>query len=143
VAEVIEGAVAAESETAREERCRLEDVSYFTVARTQNIARMIARAAAFAIEIPMLDSIVEASAAGVSSTAVADGRMRDLLGSSLSMERAAAFAREILSRRIAGADARRAVACTGIPKKQPRSSKSSSTWPRSSALPRPGARNWA
>jgi hypothetical protein len=41
--------------------------------------------------------------------------MRDLLGPSLSMERAAAFAREILSRRIAGADARRAVACTGIP----------------------------
>jgi hypothetical protein len=64
----------------------------------------------------VLDSIVEASAAGVSSTtAVADGRMRDLLGPSLSMDRAAAFAREILSRRIAGADARRAVACTGIP----------------------------
>jgi transcriptional regulator with XRE-family HTH domain len=83
----------------------------------QTIARMIARAAVFAFEIPVLDSIVEASAAGVSSTtAVADGRMRDLLGPSLSMERAAAFAREILSRRIAGADARRVVACTGIPK---------------------------
>ncbi|NMM03536.1 hypothetical protein HHL24_37365 [Paraburkholderia sp. RP-4-7] len=64
-----------------------------------------------------LDSIVEAGAAGLSSTtAVADSRMHDLLGPSLSMERAAAFASEILFRRIASADARVAMACTSVPK---------------------------
>ena len=82
----------------------------------QTGAGMIARAAQFEVEIAVLDAIVEASAAGLpSTTAVADCRMRNLLGPSLSMERAAAFTSEILSRRIARADARVAAACTSIP----------------------------
>ena len=68
------------------------------------VARLIARSTQFAFEIPVLDSIEQVGAAGCSSTsAVADDRMRELLGPSLSMERAAAFAGEILSRPIAGA----------------------------------------
>ncbi|CAB3776238.1 hypothetical protein LMG28614_00174 [Paraburkholderia ultramafica] len=82
----------------------------------RTIARMIARAAQFEFDITVLDAIVEASSAGLSSATVfAEGRMRELLGPSLSVERAAAFASEIVSRRIAGADARMAVACTSIP----------------------------
>ena len=83
----------------------------------QTVAGMIVRAAQFEFEIAVLDAIVEASAAGLpSTTAVADGRMRDLLGPSLSVERAAAFAIEILARRIDGTAARIAVACTSVPK---------------------------
>lgn len=83
----------------------------------QTIAGMITRAAQFKFEIAVLDSIVEASAASLpSTTAVAGGRMRDLLGPSLSMERAAAFASEIVSRRIADADAHIAVTYASIPR---------------------------
>lgn len=83
----------------------------------QTIVGMIARATQFEFDIAVLDSIVEAGAAGLSSTtAVDDSRMHDLLGPSLSMERAAAFASEILFRRIASADARVAMACTSVPK---------------------------
>ncbi|MFM0613186.1 helix-turn-helix domain-containing protein [Paraburkholderia nemoris] len=82
----------------------------------QTIAGMIVRAAQFEFDIAVLDALVEASAAGLpSTTAVADRRMRDLLGPSLSMERAAAFTSEVLSQRIARADARMAAACTSIP----------------------------
>ncbi|MEX3968189.1 helix-turn-helix domain-containing protein [Paraburkholderia sp. EG286B] len=71
----------------------------------KTVARLITRSAQFAFEIPVLDVVV--TAGGLSSaTAIADDRVRDLLGPSLSMERAAAFAGEILSRRIAGADPR-------------------------------------
>lgn len=70
----------------------------------QTVAGMIARAAQFEFEIAVLDAIVVASAAGLPSmTAVTDRRMHDLLGPSLTMERAAAFASEILSWRIARA----------------------------------------
>ncbi|WP_429355064.1 hypothetical protein [Paraburkholderia sp. 32] len=66
----------------------------------------------------MLDDMLAVDAAGFSfTTAVADGRMRDLLGPSLSMERAAAFAGEILSRRITGAEPGKAVAGTRRPAK--------------------------
>ncbi|MFM0665835.1 hypothetical protein [Paraburkholderia sediminicola] len=83
----------------------------------QTTAGMIVRAAQFEFDIVVLDAIVEASAAGLPSTiAVADRRMRDLLGPSLSMERAEAFTGEILSRRIASADASMAMTCTSIPK---------------------------
>ena len=83
----------------------------------QTIAGMITRAAQFEFEIAVLDAVVEASAAGrPSTTTVADVYMRDLLGPSLSMERAAAFASEIVSGRIADADARMAVTNTGIPR---------------------------
>ncbi|MFM0100857.1 helix-turn-helix transcriptional regulator [Paraburkholderia nemoris] len=70
----------------------------------QTIAGMIARAAQFEFDIAVLDAIAEASAAGLpSTTTVGDRRMRDLLGPSLSMERAAAFTSEVLSWRIARA----------------------------------------
>ncbi|MFM0074440.1 helix-turn-helix domain-containing protein [Paraburkholderia sediminicola] len=79
----------------------------------QTIAGMIVRAAQFEFDIVVLD----ASAAGLrSTTAVADRRMRDFLGPSLSMERAEAFTGEILSRRIASADTSMAMTCTSIPK---------------------------
>jgi post-segregation antitoxin (ccd killing protein) len=78
------------------------------------VARLIARSAQFAFEIPVLDVIMEAGAF-LSTTADADGRMRDLLGPSLSVERAAAFAGEILSQRLTGSDPRMAGACTSIP----------------------------
>ncbi|MGF6810820.1 transcriptional regulator with XRE-family HTH domain [Paraburkholderia sp. Clong3] len=82
----------------------------------QTVARMVARAAGFAFRIPVLDDMLAVGAAGFSfTTAVADGRMRDLLGPSLSMEHAAAFAGEILSRRITGADPGKAVAGTRRP----------------------------
>ncbi|WP_429291464.1 helix-turn-helix domain-containing protein [Paraburkholderia sp. CI3] len=84
----------------------------------QTVARMVARAAGFAFRIPVLDDMLAVGAAGFSfTTAVADGRMRDLLGPSLSMGRAAAFAGEILSRRITGADPGKAVAGTRRPAK--------------------------
>lgn len=73
----------------------------------QTIAGMISRAAQFEFDIPVLDSIGAATAARLSSTtAFADLHMRDLLGPSLSMEQAAAFAIEILARRIGGAGGR-------------------------------------
>ncbi|KXU90048.1 hypothetical protein CI15_07720 [Paraburkholderia monticola] len=81
----------------------------------QTIARMIARAAQFEFNIAVLDSIVEASAAGLSlATAVTHGRMRELLGPLLSIERAAAFANEVVCRRIAGADDGMPDACASI-----------------------------
>jgi hypothetical protein len=81
----------------------------------QTVAGMIARAAPFEFDIAVLDAIVKNGAAGPSSTcAGADVRVRELLGPTLSMEHAAAFTGEILSRRIACADARMAVACAGI-----------------------------
>ncbi|WP_429559807.1 helix-turn-helix domain-containing protein [Paraburkholderia youngii] len=82
------------------------------------VARMVARSAGFAFRIPVLDAMLEVGAGGFSfSTAVADGRMRDLLGPSLSRERAAAFAGEILSRRITGADPGMSIAGTSVPTK--------------------------
>ncbi|MFM0075980.1 hypothetical protein PQQ86_33005 [Paraburkholderia sediminicola] len=67
----------------------------------QTIARMIARAAQFKFDIGVLDAIGEAIAAGDSpTTAVTDVHLCNLLGPSLSMERAEAFADEILSRRL-------------------------------------------
>ena len=82
-----------------------------------SIAGMITRAAQFEFEIAVLDSIVGTGAADHSlTTAVADRRMHGRFGSSLSMERAAAFASEILSRRIVSADARMAMPCISIPK---------------------------
>lgn len=84
----------------------------------QTVARMVARAAGFAFRIAVLDDMLAVGAAGFSfTTAVADGRMRDLLGPSLSMEHAAAFAGDILSRRITGADPGKAVAGTRGPAK--------------------------
>ncbi|WP_429289786.1 helix-turn-helix domain-containing protein [Paraburkholderia sp. CI3] len=84
----------------------------------QTVARMVARAAGFAFRIPVLDDMLAVGAAGFSfTTAVSDGRMRDLLGPSLSMEHAAAFAGEILSRRITGADPGMAMAGTRRPAK--------------------------
>ncbi|WP_434666227.1 helix-turn-helix transcriptional regulator [Paraburkholderia sp. A3BS-1L] len=81
------------------------------------MARLIERAARFAFEIPVLNVIEKAGAADLSSTTtVAGDRIRDLLGPSLSMERAAAFASEILSRQIAGAELRMGVACASIRK---------------------------
>ncbi|MEX3939863.1 helix-turn-helix domain-containing protein [Paraburkholderia sp. BR10937] len=75
------------------------------------VTRMIERATGFEFAIPVLDSIVNAgAAASLSSTAAAGDRMRDLLGPSLSLERAEAFAAEILSRRINDADVPVAVA---------------------------------
>jgi hypothetical protein len=83
----------------------------------QTIAGMITRAAQFEFEITVLDSIEEATAAGLpSTTAVADVHMRDLLGPSLSMEKAVTFTSEILARRIDGTDACTAAACTRMPK---------------------------
>ena len=69
----------------------------------KTVAGLITRSAQFAFEIPVLDAIGKAG--GFSpATAAADERVCGLLGSSLSMERAVAFAGEILSCRIAGAD---------------------------------------
>jgi transcriptional regulator with XRE-family HTH domain/post-segregation antitoxin (ccd killing protein) len=77
------------------------------------VSRLIARAAQFAFEIPVLDSIVRAG--GFASTnACADGRIRSLLGSSLSLECAATFAGEILARCLTDACPGTA-ACAGIP----------------------------
>lgn len=82
----------------------------------QTIARMIAQAAQFEFDISVLDAIEEAGATGRSSTTpVVDFRTRELLGASLSMVRAAAFASEILSRRIAVADESLAEWCTTNP----------------------------
>ena len=82
------------------------------------MARLVARAAGFAFRIPVLDAMLAVGAAGFSfTTAIADGRMRDLLGPSLSMERAAVFAGEILSRRITGADPGMSIAGTSLPTK--------------------------
>jgi hypothetical protein len=73
-----------------------------------SIAGMITRAAQFEFEIAVLDSIVGTGAADLSlTTTVADRRMHGLFGSSLSMDRAAAFA---------SADARMAMPCISIPK---------------------------
>ncbi|MEX3951073.1 helix-turn-helix domain-containing protein [Paraburkholderia sp. EG287B] len=69
----------------------------------KTVARMITRSAQFAFEIPVLDAIAEGGGFS-SATDAADEQLRGLLGPSLSMERAAAFAGEILSSRIAGAD---------------------------------------
>jgi transcriptional regulator with XRE-family HTH domain len=69
------------------------------------VARTIARRAQFEFEIPVLDALVESDETGISSTIARTGdRLRDLLGSALSMECAVAFAGEILCRRIDGAD---------------------------------------
>jgi transcriptional regulator with XRE-family HTH domain len=77
------------------------------------VARLIARSAQFAFEIPVLDAI--AGAGGFRPTsACADGRVRDSLGPTLSMERAAAFASEILSRRIADIDPDSATVCAAF-----------------------------
>ncbi|MFM0640949.1 helix-turn-helix transcriptional regulator [Paraburkholderia metrosideri] len=82
----------------------------------QTIAGMIARAAQFEFDVAVLDAIVEVSTAALLPTTVVTGRrMHDLLGSSLSMERGAAFASEILSRRISSADACMAAGYTSIP----------------------------
>ncbi|MEX3982150.1 helix-turn-helix domain-containing protein [Paraburkholderia sp. EG287A] len=75
----------------------------------QTVAGLITRSARFAFEIPVLEVIVKAGGFSL-ATAATDVRVRGLLGPSLSIERAAAFAGEILSRRIAGADPRMAVA---------------------------------
>ncbi len=72
---------------------------------------MIERATEFEFVIPVLDSIVEAAEADpLSTTAAAGDRMRDLLGPSLSLDRADAFAGEMLSRRISDAGVPMAVA---------------------------------
>ncbi|MGF6973686.1 transcriptional regulator with XRE-family HTH domain [Paraburkholderia sp. JPY465] len=69
------------------------------------VARLIARSAQFAFEIPVLDSIIGAGGFSSASAAV-DDRVRDLAGPSLSMARAAAFADEILSRQTTGCPGR-------------------------------------
>jgi transcriptional regulator with XRE-family HTH domain len=99
----------------------------------QTVARMVARAAGFAFSIPVLDAMLAVGAGGFSfTTTVADGRMRDLLGPSLSLERATAFASEILSRRITGADPGLAVAVT----RRPAKAANTSLARRSAAKPR-------
>jgi hypothetical protein len=61
------------------------------------VERMIARAQGFIFDIPVLDTIFDrGTGTSPSTTAVVDGRIREMLGQSLSVEQAASFASEIV-----------------------------------------------
>jgi hypothetical protein len=80
------------------------------------VERMIARAQGFIFDIPVLDTIFDRGTGTFPlTTAVVDRRMCELLGPSLSLERAAAFVSEIVDCQTADADHRVAATCTRNP----------------------------